>query len=141
VITIIGDEQMNNPQYDGVSTEVLIENRTYEAFFPEKHSAIEGIVCESKDRNYHDVFAIQPDFHTTCYIKEKGADEWNLLYQGPSRKFKIDGERIENKELFSILLALESPEIKNEYHKMKQAESLLDEIEAKQKELIELMDN
>ncbi|MBU0666062.1 MAG: D-glycero-beta-D-manno-heptose 1-phosphate adenylyltransferase [Nanoarchaeota archaeon] len=33
---------MNNPQYDGVSTEVLIENRTYEAFFPEKHAA--GIV-------------------------------------------------------------------------------------------------
>ena len=100
--------------------------REYDAFFPEEHSVLDGIVFETKDVNdmRHMGGAI-PQYYTKCFILKKGRDKWEKYFEGPARKFSIgDIEGNIDCGLFRILVQFESDEVKGKIVKKNQIKKL-----------------
>jgi len=108
--------------YEGENKKVNLFGEEYGAFFPERHSVLQGIIFDTRDVNdMRNMGGAIPQYHTKCFILEKGEEEWENYFEGPVRNFSIgDLQGNIGCGLFHILVQFESDEVKGKIFKKNQ---------------------
>ena len=123
-------EHLPVKEYKGGHKKVKVSGREfgreYDAFFPEGHSVLDGIIFETKDVNdMRHLGGAIPQWYTKCFILKKGEEEWKNFYDGSKRDFNIEGMQIDTScGLFRILVQFESDEVKEKILKKNQIKKL-----------------
>lgn len=98
----------------------------YDAFFPEGHSVLQGIIFETYNVNdLRDLGGAIPMWYTKCFILEKGQEEWRKFYEGSAGNFSVgDIEGDTSCGLFRILAQFETDEVKQEIAEVNERDKL-----------------
>lgn len=108
-------------EYKGKFRKISINNKIWEAFFPEGHSTIEGIIFNCRNLNADKKYTAAQKWYLNFFLLRKGEHEWRNVYAGLKEDYdknnKISG-------IFPILFSLEDS-LKKE--KLKQKISKLKE--------------
>lgn len=125
-------------EYKYKEVKKIVCGKKHTVIIPEKHSRIDKLVFETIDLNAWDSYANLTNYHTTCLILKKGEKEWETLYQGLTRKFKINGEYVGGIGIYNILFQLETERVRNNFIKKAEIKELKDKIKRDSQRLKEL---
>lgn len=118
---------------------LTINKVKHEVILPENHSTIDALFCKTINLNADDDWANITHWHTLCMVRRKGKREWEKLFSGDTRDFKINGLSIGNSGIFTILFQLENEDVRNDIIKKARIKELKDRIKKDTKRLKELM--
>jgi hypothetical protein len=101
-------------EYKYTEKSVQIKGKKYNGIFPEKHSVIDGLIFEVVDENADDTWANIPDYHTFCAIKRKGEKKWEIIFEGKSYDFEVNGIKLGTMNgIYDALFELEDKNIRD----------------------------
>jgi hypothetical protein len=107
---------------------LTINKVKHKVIFPENHSSIDALFYKVVDLNAWDDYANITNWHTLCMVLRKGKKEWEKIYEGSTRNFKINGKIIGTCGIFNLLFQLENEKVRNEIKKKAEIKELKDRI-------------
>ena len=115
-------------EYNYKEKKRIVKNKKYNAIIPDEHSTISALIFETKDLNAWDDYANITNYHTLCMIQKKGKREWEVLYDGATREFKLNGVHLGCAGIFSVLYQLETQKVRHDLHRKAEIKQLKDRI-------------
>lgn len=125
-------------EYKYTKEERTVNGKKYNVIIPDKHSTIDALIFETEDLNAWDSYANITRYRTICLTLRKGEKEWETLYDGPTRLFKLNGDYIGIYGIFNLLFQLESEKVRERITKREKIKELKDRISRDSKRLKEL---
>lgn len=113
----------------------IVNNQKHEVIIPEKHSTIDALILKTINLNAWDDWANIPNWHTLCKVLKKGEKDWETLYDGSTRGFKINDIIVRSLGIYNVLYLLENRKVRNNIFKKEQIKELENRIKKDTKRL------
>ncbi len=113
------------PEYKYKEKNIIINREKYRAFFPKEHTAVKGVIVETRNLNAGDSYANIANWHTKLFVMKSGDSQWKKLYEGPPnscKKYVLSG-------YLPLLFSLETKKFRKEWLKEEEIRVLKNKLE------------